>query len=327
MSFADYVRALGRGPSFSRSLTQVEAQDAMRMILGGEADPHAVGALLMLLRYRGEVADEVAGFVSAMRDSVGDWAGLPVALDWPSYAAGRSRGLPFFLLAAKLLAQAGMPVLLHGWNSHQNPVASVRNALGPLGIPVVSTPEAARLALAAQGIAYVPIEEIAPKVFDLLQLRAVFGLRSPINTCLRVLNPARAAATVQGVFHPPYRALQADAAALLGQPAMSVIKGGGGEFERHPSKDIAVFGLRDGAAWEDTAPVLIDESRRLSTALDGHGDLLALWRSEVSDDFAEAIVTGTAALALHTLGRAETLPQADTLAVAMWAARHTAPGG
>ena len=56
------------------------------MVLRGEADPRQVGAFLMLLRFRGEDAGEIAGMVEAARDSIGgpalQWPGEPVDLDW-----------------------------------------------------------------------------------------------------------------------------------------------------------------------------------------------------------------------------------------------------
>ncbi|MFN4102565.1 MAG: glycosyl transferase family 3, partial [Pararhodobacter sp.] len=48
MSLAPFIHAMGRGPGRARSLTGAEAEDAMRLILSGAADPHAIGALLML---------------------------------------------------------------------------------------------------------------------------------------------------------------------------------------------------------------------------------------------------------------------------------------
>ncbi|MBR9843821.1 MAG: glycosyl transferase family 3, partial [Rhodobacteraceae bacterium] len=114
MSLAPYVRILGRGPGRSRSLTQDEAREAMELMLAGEAAPEAIGALLMLLRMKGETAQEIAGFAAAAQSAVAPIGGAD--LDWPSYAAGRTRGAPWFLLSAKLVSEAGYPVLLHGWN-------------------------------------------------------------------------------------------------------------------------------------------------------------------------------------------------------------------
>src|SRR3954470_17609861 len=107
-AFATYVTTLGRGPGRSRALTREEARTAFGMVLRGEADPHQVGAFLMLLRYRGEDPEEIAGLVEAAREDAGcgTTPAVPVDLDWPSYGAGRTRGAPWFLLAALALALA-----------------------------------------------------------------------------------------------------------------------------------------------------------------------------------------------------------------------------
>lgn len=319
---AGLVRTLGRGPGRSRNLTREEAGQAMTLILAGRAAPEAVGALLMLMRFRGENAGEIAGFVDAMRARTAAWRGLAPALDWPSYAAGRSRGLPWFLLSAKLVASSGRPVLLHGWNSHPG-MADPRWSLDGAGIPLVDTPEAARDALSAHGIAYAPLEAIDPAGLELLRLREVLGLRSAFNTALRAWNPSGAAASVQGVFHPPYRPLARDAAAALEEGFVTAIKGGGGEFERHPSKKITLQGVRDGALYEAEAAPLVDESRRLSSAGEKEDLSLlpALWSGDLEDQFAAAIVTGTAALALYACGAAADIPAADAMAQALWDAR------
>lgn len=318
---APLIHAMGRGPSRARSLSQTEARNAMRLMLSGAAAPEAVGALLMLMRYRGETAPEIAGMVEALRDTLADWRGLDVDLDWPSYAAGRTRGLPWFLLAARLVAGAGHRVVLHGWNSHQAQVASVRAALPGLGIATATTPSALARTLERDAIAYVPLEALSPAAFRLLSLRDVLGLRSCINTVLRLADPCGSRAAVQGVFHPPYRGLQADAAAILGQRDLLVLKGAGGEFERHPSKEVELFGLLRGVPVDLTARILRVETRRLADADADPTHLGALWQGTHADAFARAVVIGTAALALLALGAADTLDRADVLAETLWEAR------
>ncbi len=313
---APYVRILGRGPGRSRSLTLEEAQEAMTLILNGDAAPESIGALLMLLRMKGEQPEELAGFARAARATLPPIPMQP-ALDWPTYAAGRTRGLPWFLLSAKLVARAGYPVLLHGWNSHQNPAASVRNALSVIGVVKAASVAEAGENLRLSNIAYLPLETLSPALFDLLRLRDVLGLRSCVNTLLRVLNPFAADAAVQGVFHPPYRGLQQDVGRILGQKNLTVLKGGGGEFERHPSKEIALFGLRDGVAFDTSAPAQIDQVQRLAEAPSDPSALAALWGGTLQDDFAEAIVLGTATSALKTLGVADARARIQ----ALWDAR------
>lgn len=315
-ALAPYVATLGRGPGRSRSLTFDEAKEALDIVLAGDADPEALGALLMLMRMKGETAEEIAGFVEAARGVIPLMDAKP-SLDWPSYAAGRTRGHPWFLLSAKLVAQSGHSVLIHGWNSHQNPIASVRAALGGLGIPSANSHSEVGAKLLETGIVYLPLEVASEPLFKLLRLREVFGLRSCINTVLRVLNPSRADTSVQGVFHPPYRLLQADAGAILGQKTLTVLKGGGGEFERHPSKDVALFGLRAGQTWESNAVGFWDETRRLAEATTDQGATAALWNGTLEDPFAEAIVLGTAATALESLGEADGM----ALATELWRSR------
>ena len=309
MSLAAHVQTLGRGPGRSRSLTEAEAFDAMTLMLDGAA-PEAVGAVLMLLRMKGETADEIAGLAGAAQAALGP---MPrVDLDWPAYAAGRTRGLPWFLLSAKLVAEAGHRVLLHGWNGQ---VAAVRDGLAELGIQVARSAAEAETALDQNRIAYLPLEEVHPALFRLLALRQTLGLRSCVNTVCRMLDPGRAGRSVQGVFHPSYRLLQADAAARLGWQSLTVLKGGGGEFERHPGKAAQLFGLRAGAPWQDEAPALSDDSRRLADLSLGPGALTALWARDEGPAFARDMVLGTAELALQTLGQEPDIPS-------LWNARH-----
>ena len=317
MTLAPYVRIVAQGKGRARSMTMEEAQAAMTEILTGDPAPEAVGALLMVLRLRGETVDEIAGFVSSLRATLGHWQAVNAALDWPSYASGRTRGAPWYLLAARLVAEAGHPVLLHGRNATES---HLREHLAPMGAVIVETPEAARAALARTGLAYLPVEAMSPAAARILALRAHLGLRSCMNSCLRMANPSGAHASVQGVFHPGYRPLQADVAEKLGDPATMILKGGGGEFERTPFKSVALFGAREGRPFPP-APPHIDEARRL-------GDLdlpdtapIDLWEGRIDDPAARATVIGTAALALLTLGAAPDLPMAEAQAQVLWDTR------
>ena len=310
MSLSDYVRILGRGPGRSRSMTEDEAAQAMTLMLRGAAAPEAIGALLMLLRMKGEVPEEIAGFARAAQAEIPAIPG--VDLDWPSYAAGRTRGLPWFLLSAQLVARSGRRVLMHGWNGSD---PKVRAGLAQAGISVARTPQEAADLVAREGIAYLPLETLHPALFDLLNLRDVLGLRSCVNTVCRMLNPGRADASVQGVFHPSYRQLQANAAALLGWQALTIIKGGGGEFERMPLKQVEAFGLRDRRVWQDSWPALL-EDLPTGQGPEADCDLTGLWAGAAAP-VAEQMVLGTAALALDTLGVGDAAREAQSL----WSSR------
>ena len=308
MSLAPYVRIVAQGKGRARSLTLDEAEAAMSLILSKDVAPEALGALLMVLRLRGETDEEIAGFTSALRRSV-DAKLQPADLDWPCYAAGRTRGAPLFLLAAKLVANAGYSVSMHGWNSHQSTAADLQQAMQTTGV-------------LGGGLHYTPRATLSPAAFDLLNLRDTFGLRSCINTVLRMWNPSVAAASVQGVFHPSYRGLQSRAANLLGDKNLTVIKGGGGEFERNPSKDAALFGLRDGLELDASAPAILNDARRLHDP-EHMIDLPALWSGTTTQAFAEATIIGTAALALWTVGDGPTVHSCEAKATSLWDNRHS----
>lgn len=306
--FAPYVRILGRGPGKSRSLTRTEARHALGMVLRQEATREQIGAMLMLLRYRGEAIDEMAGLVEAARDH----AGLPliflrpVDLDWPSYADGRTRGLPWYLLSALLLAGSGLRVLMHG------PLH------GPGRVPLVESLRLLGIApglesLDTTGFAFVPLETLNPPLADLLALRGVLGLRSPLNTVGRLLNPADARGGVDGVFHPNYIAVHVGTAALLGRN-VSVLKGGGGEAEWSGAKPLVVT-TPDG---EQTWPPLDIAGKPGSTTA---AELKDVWERRRADPGGEATVIATAAVALQAAGLAEDSTACIAQAKKLWEER------
>ena len=311
--FATYVRTLGRGPGRSRALTREEARDALSMVLHGEADPHQVGAFLMLLRYRGEDAAEMAGLVDAARAHLG--AGLPsglapVDLDWPSYGAGRTRGAPWFLLAGLALARAGHRVLMHGTNAFSRAMTAAEG-LRALGMHPAENCADAATQLDQTGFAYLPLATLSPELNALLGLRRVLGLRSPLNTAARLLNPFDARAGVDGVFHPAYIALHLATADLLGRQRLVVVKGGGGEAERTPAKAVAAHWFdRACGNGEATLPPLLGS--------DPETDFVEVWHGVGGPGAATAIAT--VALGLIALGEAPA--EADTQASEVWRRRH-----
>ncbi len=80
---------------------------------------------------------------------------------------------------------------------------------------------------------------MCPPLDGLFHLRPLLGLRSPVNSLARELNPFEARHQIQGVFHPTYLPLHQEAARLLGQPHAVIFKGGGGEASAIPTSRAA----------------------------------------------------------------------------------------
>lgn len=313
--FAQYIKTLGKGRHGSRALTRVEAFGAMKMILAGEVEPVQLGAFLMLLRVKEETAEELAGFVQAAREAIPMPESIPkIDLDWSSYA-GKRRQLPWYVLSALLLASHGISILMHGMRGCGDRVHTPQ-ALQTLGIaPAVSMQEALGL-VNGKGFAFLGFDVLSPKLQEIMNLRPLFGLRSPVHTIARMLNPACASLSVQGIFHPGYLESHQQAGKILGENIV-VFKGEGGEAERNPDLVCKVKSVLDGDMSEETWPALF-ELRHVKDEEMDVSRLARLWFGEIDDEFGTMSVVGTAAIALKSLLRLGTIEEAQGLAKEYW---------
>lgn len=317
--FAEIVRILGKGKKGSRPLTQGEAYHAMSMILADEVLPIQLGAFLMLMRVKEETPEELAGFVRAARESFQITDNSLVDLDWSSYA-GKRRHLPWFLLSALLLAENGITVFMHGASGHSAGRLYTENMLKYLGLTCANSVTEAKQQLEQQHFSYLSLEHFCPKLHEIIELRPILGLRSPVHTLVRLLNPFNAAYSIQGIFHPSYRPVHQQAAALLEQPHMAVLKGEGGETERNPDMECLVQSVHHGELSDENWPMLFTH-RHVKPEQLAPEQLALVWQGAHEDEFAQASVIGTAAIALKLLGKAKNQQQAHDLATDYWQAR------
>lgn len=317
--FAPYVRILGRGRRGSRSLSRAEAEKAMGMILAGEVESVQLGAFLMLIRVKEETADELAGFVSAARGAIDAPDDLPVDLDWSSYA-GKRRHAPWFLLALQLLADAGWRIFIHGAEGHTPERLYTRAVMKALGLGVAGDWAQVRTLLDSQGLCYFPLDRMLPSLSQLIDLRPILGLRSPVHSLARLLNPLNAPCVFQGIFHPPYAPLHQQAALALDYQRVAVIKGEGGEIERNPDGKLRVFKARrsgDEPLAEEEWPAMF-ERRHVRPEEIGVEPMRAVWRGDTEDEYATAAIVGTAALALRELMPELDQARAMARALTLW---------
>jgi len=317
--FAQYVRIIGRGKRARRDFTREEAAQSMAMILAGNATAEQVGAWLMLLRVKEETAEELAGFVDACRDWLAlHHAAMPEAdIDWPSYA-GKKKHHPWYVLAALLLARNGVRIFMHSGPEHTPGRLYSDEVLQALGVPVATSMHEAQQQLQQDNFTCVPMDVLCPPLADLLRLRFQLGLRSPINTLSRCINPVRAPLNLQSVFHPSYSSLQQGAAQLLGDHGLLLFKGDGGEVEIRPDAETKLYGLRDGEPFEDRWPATLP--RQLTEEKPDAEALKKLWQDD-DNEYGRAAVLETAAVVLYALGKATSKESAQTLATKWWQAR------
>lgn len=326
---AGYISTVGAGIGQSRPLTRAEAEDALRIILEGEADPIQIGALLVAMQYRSITAHELAGMVEAARRNCLPLETAPHVprsdprpdIDWPAYRSPRNRSAPWFLLAAKLVTQAGYRVVLHGYGSADGTWHSV---LESLDIPTCLTIKEARDQMRDSRIAFIPLAAIDAQLQGLLSLYRLFEMRSPLNPVVHLLNPLSATHSFLGVPSAAARTLQRDAASMLGWRHFAAIASNRDIAQATPFHSTPIVLLENGAPRNLSIPALDSAPPRSSR--NGFNPLetcVGLWRGSVKDAHATEIVLSTAAFALMSLSDGEMdIEAARTRAASLWLGRR-----
>ena len=317
--FAQYVRILGKGKKGTRSLTSDEAFTAMSMIMDGECLDVQLGAFLMLLRVKEESPEELLGFVRAVRQSIKPEGDVSADLDWSSYA-GKRRHLPWYLLAILLLAEQKQRIFIHGASGHTIDRIYTEDVFKILGLPIAEQWQQAAQQLDQHGFSYFPLRALCPQLHRIIELRNTMGLRSPVHTLARLLNPTDAPCVIQGIFHPGYRPVHQLAAQALGYDRVAVIKGEGGEIERNPDVPCLVQAVRNGEISDHTWPAMFSKRHVKETNLEA-SKLAAVWQGKDDNEYGIGATIGTAALAIELLGIADTPEQALTAAQDFWQQR------
>lgn len=318
------IATIGIGAGRSRPLSEVEAEDALTIILAGEADPVQVGALMAALQYRGATAVEIAGFVRAIRRHVGAVsAGRgPADLDWPCYLSPKLKTAPWFLHAARLVASAGYRIVLHGHYGQEGAErGKLEIAAARSGITVCASLKDANAALARTGIAYLPLPALSPQIFQLLGLYGLMEMRIPLGSAVHLINPLGARTSLLGVANSAARTLSRDIALLLGVKDLTILGNTRDHAEFTPYRQTPLFRLVGGKAADLVVPALPTPPVEARTGLSTREYWEAVWTGAARDERAETTIITTAATALLSLGNSLDFEAACETARALWAGR------
>jgi anthranilate phosphoribosyltransferase len=209
MEFIPIIKEIGRGRDGARDLSRDTARALYATMLRDEVPALELGGILIALRMKGEASEELAGFLDAVEASYAHLrlpaGGTPIVI--PSYNGARK--LPNLTpLLALLLAKSGVPVLMHGVSAdpaYANPRVTSAEILAELGFAPSPNVAAAETALAERGLAFLPIDVLAPALSRLLQVRARLGVRNAAHTLAKMINPfAGRALQLVSVTHPDF---------------------------------------------------------------------------------------------------------------------------
>jgi anthranilate phosphoribosyltransferase len=189
-----------------------------------------------------------------------------------------------------------------------------------LGLPVAGNWDEVDEQLDRDGLSYLPLRHFCPPLHEMMQLRPLLGLRSPVNTLARLINPLQAACSIQSVFHPAYCELHQRADLYLEQPRSVVFKGDSGEAEIKPQADTRLKLLVDGQIGEQLLPRSI-QGRVNPVDLPAVAPLRDLWRGEAEDGYGLDSVLATVAATLLILQPGQDIDAARERASALWRQR------
>lgn len=190
MSYAHYIKEIGRGIAGAHDLSRLEATQLYAAMLDGGVPDLELGAVVMALRQKGESLDEILGFMDALdsrtvRLELPPGRVRPVVL--PSYNGTHTEANLTPLLAL-LLQRFGVPVLVHGLLEGLGRLTTA-HLFRELGVMPSATSDQAQRALDRKGLAFAPLNALSPGILDLLALRARMGVRNTGHALVKMLDP------------------------------------------------------------------------------------------------------------------------------------------
>ena len=251
MPLKPWIKAVVAG----QNLSQTEMKTAMDTIMGGEATPAQIGALLVGLRMKGETTDEIAGAAEAMRARVHRVEhGFDRVLD--TCGTGGDGAVTFNISTAVsfVCAGAGVRVGKHGNRAISSRSGSA-DVLEALGVTLLSEPEQLSHCLETVGLAFLFAPALHPAMKHVAGPRREMGVRSMMNLLGPITNPANATHQLVGIYDRARVATIAEVLHQLGTQRAIVVHGHNGLDEVNPCgpTDVAIAD-KNGVQTQVTRP-------------------------------------------------------------------------
>ena len=317
MPFLDYLHQAADRLSLSAD----QAEDALNLILAGEATLPQVTALLTALRVKGETAAELTGFARAMRKHslAIPTEGVPRPLIDTCGTGGDGHGtFNISTVAAFVTAGAALPVAKHGNRSISSRCGSA-DILEALGVNIALSAEQMGEALRQCGIAFLFAPALHPAMKQVQPARLELKMRTIFNLLGPLTNPARAEVQLIGAPSPQAAELMANALTRLPVQRALVVHGTDGLDEITTTGLTIAFEVDRGVV-QQRSLMPMEFGVQLASLADLAGgdarDNAAIARAILSGARGPQrdIVVANAAAAIHLAGRASSYSEAAQLA-------------
>lgn len=213
-----------------QNLSQNEAQEAMSLIMAGEATPVQIAAFMTALRMKGETPEEIAGCAKAMRAKAAPFFIRQPVVDTCGTGGDYLNTFNISTTVALVVAAGGVPVAKHGNRSVSSRSGSA-DVLEALGVDITLPPELVRFCLEEVGIGFL----FAPTFHKAMKYaagpRKELGFRSIFNLLGPLTNPAVAKFQIVGVYQRRLTGILANALKNMGVERAMVVHGSDGMDE------------------------------------------------------------------------------------------------
>ena len=222
MSFLGYLHRVSDGAV----LDAEAAQDAMELILGGEASSEQIAGFAVAIKMRGEARSEVLGFARAMRKhSVRvDVGTTDTILDTCGTGGDGTGTFNISTIAAFVVAGAGLKVAKHGGRSASGTFGSA-DLLEALGVKIDLPAEECARAIREIGIGFLFAPALHPAMKHARRARIELKMRTVFNLLGPLTNPAGAQVQLIGAPSESAARIMAEALCELGTRRALVVHG------------------------------------------------------------------------------------------------------
>jgi anthranilate synthase/phosphoribosyltransferase len=229
-------------------LSSDEAEQAMNIIMTGQATPAQIGAYLVALRMKGETIAEITGSVRAMRTNAVKVKLITTEPVYDIVGTGGDGAHTFNIstAAAFVLAGTGRKVAKHGNRAASSQCGSA-DVLSALGVNLELTAEQVAQAIEQVGIGFMFAPKFHPAMKHAIGPRKEIGQRTIFNILGPLTNPAGAHIQLTGVFSPHLTEPLAHVLNELGSRAALVIHGANGLDELNTTGANRISHLKNGA--------------------------------------------------------------------------------
>lgn len=233
------------------ALSESEAGGLMRAMAAGDLNPAQAGAFLAALRGKGETADEIRGFATAMRELAlkpAIPAGTPT-VDTVGTGGDGSGSLNLSTGTGLLAAACGARVVKHGNRSISSKSGSA-DMLECLGVPLPLDVRASVAALEALSFTFLFAPAFHPAMKAIMPVRGALGVRTVFNLLGPLTNPAAPPFQLIGAFSPAAARLMADTLAGMPIERAFVVHGEPGWDEATPAGEFLLYDVWPGSVTE-----------------------------------------------------------------------------